>query len=72
MIFCKQTISHSRAGYRGFPQAGRRRVDRPGIFCYKRGMTVEQFLPHLHYGDAVGNSALALHRFLLSRGVRAG
>ena len=32
-------------------------------------MTVEQFLPHLHYGDAVGNSALALHRFLLSRGV---
>jgi L-malate glycosyltransferase len=32
-------------------------------------MTVEQFLPSLHYGDAVGNSALALHRFLLSRGV---
>ena len=32
-------------------------------------MTVEQFLPSLHYGDAVGNSALALHHFLLSRGV---
>lgn len=32
-------------------------------------MTVEQFLPSLHYGDAVGNSALALHRFLLARGV---
>lgn len=32
-------------------------------------MTVEQFLPSLHYGDAIGNSALALHRFLLSRGV---
>jgi glycosyltransferase involved in cell wall biosynthesis len=32
-------------------------------------MTVEQFLPSLHYGDAVGNSALALHRFLLSRGI---
>ena len=32
-------------------------------------MTVEQFLPNLHYGDAVGNSALALHRFLLSRGI---
>jgi glycosyltransferase involved in cell wall biosynthesis len=32
-------------------------------------MTVEQFLPSLHYGDAVGNSALALHRFLISRDV---
>ncbi len=32
-------------------------------------MTVEQFLPAFHYGDAVSNSALALHRFLLSRGV---
>jgi len=32
-------------------------------------MTVEQFLPAFHFGDAVGNSALALHRFLLSRGV---
>jgi len=34
-------------------------------------MTVEQFLPNLHYGDAVGNSTLALHRFLLSRGVES-
>jgi L-malate glycosyltransferase len=32
-------------------------------------MTVEQFLPAFHYGDAVSNSAVALHRFLLSRGV---
>ena len=32
-------------------------------------MTVEQFLPAFHYGDAVSNSALALHRFLLRRGV---
>jgi glycosyltransferase involved in cell wall biosynthesis len=34
-------------------------------------MTVEQFLPSLHDGDAVGNSTLALHRFLLSRGVKS-
>jgi L-malate glycosyltransferase len=34
-------------------------------------MTVEQFLPNLHYGDAVGNSTLALHRFLLARGVES-
>jgi glycosyltransferase involved in cell wall biosynthesis len=34
-------------------------------------MTVEQFLPAFHYGDAVGNSALALHQFLLSRGVES-
>ena len=34
-------------------------------------MTVEQFLPALHFGDAVGNSALALHRFLLGRGVES-
>jgi glycosyltransferase involved in cell wall biosynthesis len=32
-------------------------------------MTVEQFLPAFHFGDAVCNSAIALHRFLLSRGV---
>lgn len=32
-------------------------------------MTVEQFLPALHYGDAVGNSAMALHRFLLGNGI---
>ncbi len=34
-------------------------------------MTVEQFLPAFHFGDAVGNSALALHNFLLSRGVES-
>lgn len=39
-----------------------------GFFCYKIAMTVEQFLPAFHYGDAVSNSALALHRFLLERG----
>jgi glycosyltransferase involved in cell wall biosynthesis len=32
-------------------------------------MTVEQFLPAFHYGDAVSNSAIALHRSLLSRGM---
>lgn len=32
-------------------------------------MTVEQFLPALHYGDAVGNSARALHRFLQEKGI---
>ncbi|MBN2346614.1 MAG: glycosyltransferase family 4 protein [Candidatus Aminicenantes bacterium] len=34
-------------------------------------MTVEQFLPALHYGDAVGNSSLALHRFLQGRGIES-
>ncbi|HEX7503566.1 MAG TPA: glycosyltransferase [Acidobacteriota bacterium] len=34
-------------------------------------MTVEQFLPAFHYGDAVGNSALALHNYLLGRGVES-
>lgn len=34
-------------------------------------MTVEQFLPAFHFGDAVGNSALALHNFLLRRGVES-
>lgn len=34
-------------------------------------MTLEQFLPALHYGDAVGNSALALHRFLQGRGIES-
>ncbi len=32
-------------------------------------MIVEQFLPALHDGDAVGGSTLTLHRFLLARGV---
>ena len=44
-------------------------VDPTRFFCYKRAMTVEQFLPAFHYGDAVGNSALALHRFLQEKGV---
>jgi glycosyltransferase involved in cell wall biosynthesis len=34
-------------------------------------MTVEQFLPAFHYGDAVGNSALALHEYLCGRGVES-
>ncbi len=34
-------------------------------------MTVEQFLPALHFGDAVGNSALAFHRYLLGQGVES-
>ncbi len=34
-------------------------------------MTVEQFLPAFHYGDAVGNSAMALHRFLRQKGVES-
>jgi len=34
-------------------------------------MTVEQFLPAFHYGDAVSNSALALHRFLRKSGLES-
>lgn len=34
-------------------------------------MIVEQFLPALHYGDAIGNSALSLHRFLMERGAES-
>jgi glycosyltransferase involved in cell wall biosynthesis len=34
-------------------------------------MTVEQFLPAFHFGDAVGNSALALHKYFLSCGVES-
>lgn len=34
-------------------------------------MTIEQFLPALHYGDALGNSAMALHRFLQGQGVES-
>jgi hypothetical protein len=34
-------------------------------------MIVEQFLPAFHYGDAVGNSALTLHRYLLGQGVES-
>ncbi len=32
-------------------------------------MIVEQFLPALHWGDAIGNSTLHFHRFLKSQGV---
>jgi len=31
-------------------------------------MIIEQFLPAFHYGDAIGNSALSFHRFLLENG----
>jgi glycosyltransferase involved in cell wall biosynthesis len=34
-------------------------------------MTIEQFLPALHYGDALGNSAMALHRFLQGKGIES-
>ena len=34
-------------------------------------MTVEQFLPAFHYGDAVSNSALAMHRFLCAQGIES-
>jgi len=54
-----------------FQAAARLRVDRMGFFCYKIAMTVEQFLPAFHYGDAIGNSALALHKFLLDRGIES-
>jgi glycosyltransferase involved in cell wall biosynthesis len=34
-------------------------------------MIVEQFLPAFHYGDAIGNSTLSFHRFLLEKGVQS-
>ena len=34
-------------------------------------MIVEQFVPALHYGDAIGNSTLAFHRFLEKRGIES-
>lgn len=34
-------------------------------------MIVEQFLPAFHYGDAIGNSALSLHRFLEEKGIES-
>lgn len=34
-------------------------------------MIVEQFLPAFHYGDAIGNSALCLHEFLLEQGIES-
>ncbi|MCU0286611.1 MAG: glycosyltransferase family 4 protein [Acidobacteria bacterium] len=32
-------------------------------------MIIEQFLPSLHYGDAVGNSVLSFHHFLEENGI---
>jgi glycosyltransferase involved in cell wall biosynthesis len=60
--FCKKVTTPARH------HAG---VDRLVVFCYKGAMTVEQFLPAFHYGDAVGNSALALHKYLLGTGVES-
>ena len=34
-------------------------------------MIIEQFLPAFHYGDAIGNSALSLHRFLTEKGIES-
>ena len=34
-------------------------------------MIVEQFLPAFHYGDAIGNSALSFHRFLLEKRIES-
>ncbi len=51
--------------------ARRRSVDPTGFFCYKIAMTVEQFLPAFHYGDAVSNAALALDRSLRAQGIES-
>lgn len=34
-------------------------------------MIIEQFLPAFHYGDAIGNSTLSFHRFLLDKGIES-
>lgn len=34
-------------------------------------MIIEQFLPAFHYGDAIGNSTLSFHRFLLEKGIES-
>ncbi len=34
-------------------------------------MVVEQFLPAFHYGDAIGNSTLAFHKYLLDKGIKS-
>ncbi|MCK4836402.1 MAG: glycosyltransferase family 4 protein [Candidatus Aminicenantes bacterium] len=34
-------------------------------------MIIEQFLPAFHYGDAIGNSTLRFHEYLLSRGIES-
>jgi glycosyltransferase involved in cell wall biosynthesis len=35
------------------------------------GMIIEQFLPAFHYGDAIGNSTLSFHRFLVEKGIES-
>ena len=37
----------------------------------QKKIIVEQFLPAFHYGDAIGNSTLALHEYLLKKGVES-
>ena len=32
-------------------------------------MIIEQFLTYFHYGDAIGNSVLRFHEFLLKKGI---
>ncbi len=32
-------------------------------------MIIEQFLPAFHYGDAIGNSTLSFHKYLLEKGI---
>ncbi len=34
-------------------------------------MIIEQFLPAFHYGDAIGNSALRFHKYLLEKGIES-
>ena len=34
-------------------------------------MKIEQFLPAFHYGDAIGNSTLRFHEYLLSQGINS-
>lgn len=34
-------------------------------------MIVEHFLPAFHYGDAIGNSTLTFHRYLLKQGIES-
>ncbi|MEN8154164.1 MAG: glycosyltransferase [Acidobacteriota bacterium] len=34
-------------------------------------MVIEQFLPGFHYGDAIGNSVLNFHKFLLKKGIKS-
>ena len=34
-------------------------------------MKIEQFLPAFHYGDAIGNSTLRFHEYLMSQGIKS-